>query len=381
MKKIAKIIIWFFVIIQVAGILLFVISEIVKGCSSNKDIDYTETSDDEIWNDEKDVDSIINFSRESLRKAVKKYDKLNKGTLTLSSGSVIIFGSNGYGCTSEVPQEVKDKLKEINNARENIDDICLTEGGHFAIVYNKGNSWFGTLSDELKEELRSLPNDAKIKSITIDDNNNYIAIIQNGNITKILASSNEYKSFANSLKNKLGKPVSATLIKDGALFCFENGVDYFGTIPKNVADKLNEIDFTPEYVRLDYRGNYIFSMNTGRAKYKMSDTGTAWDNETVTKDFNPDNIPSEGNIDDNQPNDDESNTKKSKKTSTQYVAPVHTPTQHPITCGVCGGSGRCTTCGGGGISYVGSEHICGACGGRGRCATCGGSGISGYTYY
>ena len=62
--------------------------------------------------------------------------------------------------------------------------------------------------------------------------------------------------------------------------------------------------------------------------------------------------------------------------------PTYYPTTHmvakPQTCGICSGTGSCTTCYGRGIISIGSDYIkCGACGGRGRCATCNGSGISG----
>lgn len=64
----------------------------------------------------------------------------------------------------------------------------------------------------------------------------------------------------------------------------------------------------------------------------------------------------------------------------QQETPVRTPTpvQRPQRCGVCSGTGRCSNCGGSGISSYGHSHLCGACNGGGKCATCAGSGISGY---
>lgn len=56
--------------------------------------------------------------------------------------------------------------------------------------------------------------------------------------------------------------------------------------------------------------------------------------------------------------------------------PVQTQTNTPQKCGICYGSGKCSTCNGTGISSAGHAHICGACGGTGRCATCAGSGYS-----
>ena len=73
-------------------------------------------------------------------------------------------------------------------------------------------------------------------------------------------------------------------------------------------------------------------------------------------------------------------TEENSNNNTQQGAAVRTPTpiQRPQRCGVCSGTGRCSNCGGSGISNFGHSHICGACGGDKQCATCAGSGISGY---
>lgn len=73
-------------------------------------------------------------------------------------------------------------------------------------------------------------------------------------------------------------------------------------------------------------------------------------------------------------------TKENPNNNTQQGAAVRTPTpiQRPQRCGVCSGTGRCSNCGGSGISNFGHSQICGACGGDKKCATCAGSGISGY---
>ena len=69
----------------------------------------------------------------------------------------------------------------------------------------------------------------------------------------------------------------------------------------------------------------------------------------------------------------------SSNTSSSYgTGTAGTPVKKPQTCGICYGSGKCTTCNGTGVSSYGHAHICGACGGNGRCATCSGTGISGY---
>ena len=88
-----------------------------------------------------------------------------------------------------------------------------------------------------------------------------------------------------------------------------------------------------------------------------------------------------------KPNDDtyilENNIEKHPSQNNNITSDTnYYPTTHmvakPQTCGICSGTGSCTTCYGRGIISIGSGYIkCGACGGRGRCATCNGSGVSG----
>lgn len=57
-----------------------------------------------------------------------------------------------------------------------------------------------------------------------------------------------------------------------------------------------------------------------------------------------------------------------------YIPMTTTPSTH--SCGVCHGTGQCSTCNGCGYNRQ-TKYTCGACSGSGRCATCGGDGIWG----
>lgn len=70
--------------------------------------------------------------------------------------------------------------------------------------------------------------------------------------------------------------------------------------------------------------------------------------------------------------------KGSTPQSSGYVPSSPTSVQKTQSCGICYGTGKCSTCNGSGVSQYGHAHIYGACGGTGKCATCNGTGISGY---
>ena len=73
------------------------------------------------------------YSRNKLRKAIDKWSSCHNGTLTSNHGALAIYGDNGYHCTATVPEDVKDKLKEINKKPSSITDVNITEGGYYII--------------------------------------------------------------------------------------------------------------------------------------------------------------------------------------------------------------------------------------------------------
>lgn len=386
MGKIIKIILWIVAINFIIGLLAlsatFLIGT-VKSCSEkNKTEEIAPDEDRKIYHVR---DQIIESIKEKQEKS-----PLKTGVVTLSRGTIAIFGLNGYHYTKEIPESMKKKLKEINEAKMSIDDVCLTDSGYYAIIYNNGKDWYGVLPTETKDRLKQIPKNAKIKSLTVNDRDEYILITSVNNRISTVSSSETYSAFVRHKKKTLGEIVSASLGSSGAVFCFEKGASYCGTIPKGVAEEIKRIDFIPEFIRFDEHNGYMFMSHTQKKNscaLSMFSTKT----ESVTNEFDPKDFPEKGTVESNEEetptnnNQGKTGNKENKQSPTQsgqqiYV-PVHTPSQHPIQCGPCGGSGLCSNCGGSGISYFGHAHICGACGGGGKCTICGGDGISGYTYY
>lgn len=372
------------IIIGITALTVTIVAASFKACEKDNK-EHRNEDDETAWH-----------TRESVRKSIEEDStgRLKTGAVTLNKGTVIILGTNGYSWTDDVPKGLLDKIKEINKNRKVIDDVCITEEGLYAVVYDYGKKWFGTLPQKLKDELNSLPSDTKVLSLGMNDKDEYIIVTRRDGKNSILTSSPVYSAFARHKEKTLGSPQSATLSDEGAVFCFSKGAEYCGTVPEDVAQVIQNADFTPAFVKFDRNGGYII-VNSKKKKAITSLGNFSTKCATVTNDFSPTDAPEEGSVGDNadtpaadrenggrqEDTNSNENRKSSGKTSASTPIPVHTPTQHPIKCGPCGGTGRCSNCSGSGISYFGHKHICGSCGGQGRCTICGGSGISGYTYY
>lgn len=315
----------------------------------------TEKIDSSYWN-----------SRKKVREAIEENKNPRICAMSNKNGTVLIMGGNGWICTSNVNNDMRKKLHEINQCGKTVIDVTITDGDYWVIVYDK-NNYYGVLPQNLKDRLHSFNSNVEYKTITFNEEGEYIVLTTNGFYT----SSSKYKRFYESRKIMLGELRTATIWKKGAIFCFEKGITFCGTIPESIAKKMDLVDSgMKDVMKFTDKGDFWFY----RAANKEMGYACAWcshindvDNKKsvkmVTNDFT-------------EEQSEENRISKSSSQGGNVRTP--TPVQRPQTCGICGGSGRCSECGGSGVSYFGHGHICGACGGYGKCATCGGRGISGY---
>lgn len=291
--------------------------------------------------------------RSYIRSSINSWNSCNNGSLTCSNGAVACYGTSGYAYTGGIPENLKTKLKEINSSYGTINDINITDGGYYIIVWDN-DKWYGYLPQALVDKLRSLSSFTTFRSISFNDSGEYIIVTSDGFYT----SSNTYQRFYEQKKEELGDLYSANIWQNGAVFCFEKGPTYCGTIPKNVATDMNTLSFYPKFVKFNHRGDYLMCSSSGNYKYYIRDIDKSQYATTVSY----------------YPKSENSNT-NNINSGTYYRAPI--PVQKKQTCGGCYGTGKCSNCNGSGVSTFGSAHVCGACGGTGRCGVCNGTGYSG----
>ena len=335
-----------------------------KSSDNSEDIDSCFVDSTEI--DSLEIANTV-LSRDYLRNWINKKKEVRFCVISSSCRGTFVYGNNGFGPSKDLNEQLLDKMHEINSKRQEIIDINITDGGYWLVVFDN-NRFYGEVPQEVSDKLHSIEakeSDLVFRSVDFNDNNDYIIVTA----ANFYTSSEEYANFYNIKRNELGDLYTATISNEGAIFCFEYGMTYCGKIPKNVAKALSNAQ-NVYMAKFTSQGDYIFASKDGKSyKYYIDDIIPNKECEMV-----------------------ENQTKKSTSQSTPketsdgggYYPSGHLVTK-PQTCGVCGGSGLCTNCGGNGISSFGHAHVCGACGGKGRCGTCNGFGISGtvqtFEYY
>lgn len=303
------------------------------------------------------------LSREFLRKWINKNKEVRFCAMSSTCRGFGVYGRNGFSNTVDIHEKLHKKLKDINKKGLEIIDVTITDAGNWVVIYGD-NAYYGIMPQKVVDKLNSIiakENDLKFRSVSFNDEGEYIIVTKN----HFYSSLNEYVNFFNIKKSELGHLFTATLCNNGAIFCFEYGMTYCGKIPKNVAEALSNTKTRYYLAKFTKQGDFVFASKDGKSyQYHIEDLDSEKECEMVEYKVSTTNSKS-----------------KSETTSPSGGTGGYYPTNHlvtrPHTCGICSGTGRCSTCYGRGISTIGSAHTCGACGGTGRCATCNGSGISG----
>lgn len=86
---------------------------------------------------------------------------------------------------------------------------------------------------------------------------------------------------------------SVNICGNGAVFCYEKGSDFCGTIPENVSRVIKDCSFTPRFVKFNNRGDYLICSKSGSVKYQIYDVDKSSVASIVTKKPGPRRVKSE----------------------------------------------------------------------------------------
>lgn len=200
-------------------------------------------------------------AQKSVREAISSSTNAKTGCLS-NERAVVIFGGNGYN-SNELPSEMRDALKSVNNQKLTINDVAVTDVGWWCVVYSDYH-FKGNLPTECRKELEKFEQrKEQILSISISESGDY-AIIGDNSYT----ASNDVDSKCIKQAIELYGRVHAICITNkGTLVTCSKGIFYVN-VPSGVIEKLKEQDFTPTLIRFTDSGTYIaFDGEGGKAWY------------------------------------------------------------------------------------------------------------------
>lgn len=203
-------------------------------------------------------------SREHIRNAIKRHGECRNVAITKTGGDLMLYGRNGYaskGC----PSSLTNRLSDLHDQGEYIDDVQLTENGSWLILWgNNGVSW-NDIPYSLEKKIREY-NDAGevINTITFSDDGDWIIITNK----KYSDSSSRYLDWLREGERQHGELWTAHITDDAIVAVYENGFKYGGDVPSSLREKAHTVTF--DVYRLKFAGNSWFMADkSGNCSYNF----------------------------------------------------------------------------------------------------------------
>lgn len=202
--------------------------------------------------------------REYIRNAIKRWGECRNVAITRSNGDVALYGLNGCA-RSNVPTGLNDAITELNNDKEFINDIQLTENGRWLILYGDNGIRWSDIPYSLERKLREYNNNREvITSVTFNDDGDWIVI----STEHISASDTDIQDWLAAGLKDYGTLWAACITDDCLVAVFENGYKFLGNVPDDLISALKSTNIN--VYRLKIAGSaWFFADRDGKYRYNM----------------------------------------------------------------------------------------------------------------
>ena len=192
-------------------------------------------------------------SREYIRDHIDDWGECRNVAITRSNGDLAIMGRNGYAC-SNVPEELKKTLKELNEKKEFIDDVQLTEAGNWLVLYGKNSmKWSGVPADLEKSLYEVYKDNEMVRSVTFNDQGQWIMISDE----YLRTSSSEITEWITKEMDTCGKVLTACMTDDAIFVVYEKGYKHNGYVSDLLIETLKATQFDVYRVKIAGRSWFI----------------------------------------------------------------------------------------------------------------------------
>ena len=199
-----------------------------------------------------------------LTTCIKGWEKCRLGALTESGAGVAVYGGNGYATTGNLNSSFVAKIKELNGNKETFKSVTATSSGYYCIVYGR-NGWYGSVPEDMKLKLNQFNNDREdIYCVSIAENGDFVIITDK----HIYASNSTDKSNLNKASDKYGHIKYACVTNRALVVICLNGI-FYSNIPTNLEVKLKSISFKPDKITFTDSGTYLITNENEAYSYNM----------------------------------------------------------------------------------------------------------------
>ena len=203
--------------------------------------------------------------RSEMASSIRGWGSCRLVAITQTAGDIAINGGNGY-YSKGLPSKMKDDLTDIRDKKEAIQDISLTEGGEYVMIYgNNGVKFSDGIPYDMYNTLKLMnTNREKILSAVLNDDGDWIVISDKS----FDASSDYLRDMMSDGIDKYGAIYSACLTNDSCIIVYEKGYRSYGEFPAAFEKAINATDINVYMIKLagdswffaDKEGHYQMSL-------------------------------------------------------------------------------------------------------------------------
>ncbi len=204
-------------------------------------------------------------SRSYVKQCIKQHGQCKAVAITQNFGDVVLYGKNGWACKN-CPVELRDALKQLSERGSTINDVQLTEKGHWLVIFDgNGYKHSAGLPTAFISKLREFNlNHETIISAPFNDEGEWAAITQQ----HLSASSPNLLSWLQDGISSYGRIISATIVDNAVVAVYSGGFKFLGSVPQTLKNALKQSGMSVVNVRISGE-HWFFVSKDGKFQYFM----------------------------------------------------------------------------------------------------------------
>lgn len=204
------------------------------------------------------------YSRSYIREQISLHGECRNVAITKYNGDLMLYGQNGWaakGC----PSGLTTALHELNDNREYIDDVQLTDDGRWLILYGNNGLRWNDIPYSLEQKLRQFNSNREvITSVTFNDDGDWIVVTTE----HISASDYSIQNWLKEGNDIYGQLWAVCLTDDACVAVYEEGYKFLGDVPEDLKRSLRQTSI--DVYRLKIAGDaWFYSDGKSRYNYNM----------------------------------------------------------------------------------------------------------------